>query len=405
VAAPRRRRGIVIVAVIDAHAARAADLPTPATVAGRRAFHCAIVEPNSLPALASEWAALASRSVSDNAFFHPDFALLAIACLGSGVVLATVAGDDGRLVAAAPVRRGRLGRIAPAVRLWSHDYGPLGSPLVEAAVCGPALDALIEGLSPPGSGIGLVAPDLPLDGPVAAAMIEGAARAGRPVRILDRRERAVCRRAPGGPADVRATLPARRRKEYARQLRRLGDSGPVAFETATDPDRVMARFEEFLAVEAAGWKGRRGTALASSATTAEFGRAVVFNHARSGRARIDSLRLGDHPLAVVVSFVAGATAWTWKIAYDETYARYSPGAQLMLRVPESLFGDPAVDRIDSCAAPDHPMIDHLWRRRMTLGTLVVGPPGGGALHRLGLAAEEAELAARARARRLRARLG
>jgi hypothetical protein len=41
---------------------------------------------------------------------------------------------------------------------------------------------------------------------------------------------------------------------------------------------------------------------------------------------------------------------------------------------------------------------------MEIGTLVVGPVGGGALHRIGLAALRGEIAARATARTLRARL-
>ena len=53
---------------------------------------------------------------------------------------------------------------------------------------------------------------------------------------------------------------------------------------------MRARFEEFLALEQAGWKGRKGTALASSAATAEFARAMLFDLAEAGKARIDSLQ-------------------------------------------------------------------------------------------------------------------
>ena len=101
--------------------------------------------------------------------------------------------------------------------------------------------------------------------------------------------------------------------------------------------------------------------------------------------------------------VAGSTAYTWKIAFDEAFRRFSPGAQLMLEAPRSLFSDPNVARIDSCAAADHPMIDHLWKDRLAVGTLVIGPPSG-AIHRLGLAVLRAEVGVRDTARRLRSRL-
>jgi hypothetical protein len=35
------------------------------------------------------------------------------------------------------------------------------------------------------------------------------------------------------------------------------------------------------------------------------------------------------PVAMLVTFIARETAYTWKIAHDEAFARFSPGAQLM----------------------------------------------------------------------------
>lgn len=160
---------------------------------------------------------------------------------------------------------------------------------------------------------------------------------------------------------------------------------------------MRAAFEEFLVLEAAGWKGRGATALASRSVSAAFAREIVSARAEAGAARIDSIRLGVRPIAILVSFVAGATAFTWKIAYDETYARFSPGAQLMMEAVRSLFSDRTVVRIDSCATADHPMVDHLWPGRMAIGTLVIGPPGGSLSHRLGLAAAKWHIAGRERA--------
>jgi hypothetical protein len=48
------------------------------------------------------------------------------------------------------------------------------------------------------------------------------------------------------------------------------------------------------------------------------------------------------------------------------------------------------------------MIDHLWRDRIAIGTLVIG--SGGPVHRLALLSAETELRARVVARRFRDRL-
>ena len=346
-------------------------------------------------ALVPEWAALSARSVGDNLFFHPDFALPAMRHLGRGVALASVA-DGRRLVALAPFTQTRLGRIAPAARLWAHDYAPLGLPLVDETAMADAVSALVEGLAPQGSGLSLIVPDLPMEGVVARALVAAALAEGRPVDVLDGHVRAALFR---GTADPRLGLATKRRKEAGRQMRRLAEIGEVTAVVAIEPAEVRTRFEMFMQLEARGWKGKRGSALISSQVTAEFAREAVANRAEAGAARIDSIDLGGNPIAMVVTFAAGSTAYTWKIAYDETYARFSPGVQLMLDLPQHLFSDPTLMRIDSCAAADHPMIDHLWAGRLAIGTLVIGPPGGNLLHRFGLAMARAEIAAKEALRR------
>jgi CelD/BcsL family acetyltransferase involved in cellulose biosynthesis len=219
--------------------------------------------------------------------------------------------------------------------------------------------------------------------------------------VLDGHVRAAIDRSISGADDPRALLPVRRRKEFARQMRRLAEVGEVTINAAVEPREVRDRLEAFMLLEAAGWKGKRGSALISTAATRDFARAAVASRADAGAARIDSIDLGGEPIAMVVSFAAGGTAWTWKIAYDETYARFSPGVQLMLETTKAIFSDPTLERIDSCASANHPMVDHLWPGRLAIGSLVIGPPGGSAVHRIGLAAARAELAARAAVRRLR----
>lgn len=367
----------------------AAPVAPSATRVRRHRF--AALAPAALPA----WRALARESLADNAFFDPAFAVPAMAALAPAARLATVAAPDGALVAAAPFVETRLGRIAPAARIWSHNYGPLGLPLVARAGADEAIAALVAGLAPSRS---LIVPDLPLESPVARAFLAAAGNEGRPVAVLGTHVRAALDPATG--MDPRSSLATRRRKEYARQFRRLSDLGRVAFTVTASPEDTAAAFARFLVLEASGWKGRRGTAIVSSPPVAAFARAAVQAHAEAGNARIAELTLDGAPLAIVVCFLAGSTAFTWKIAYDERYARFSPGAQAMLDLPEHLAKDGHITRIDSLADPDHPMIGHLWQGRIGLGTLVIGPPGGSLLHSAGLAAARAERSARETARRL-----
>ena len=362
-----------------------------------------IVALDDLGPLSAAWAALARRSAENNLFFHPEFAVPAIRHFGSGdIAVAAIRSPAGALTGLAPFVRTRLGRIAPAVRLCSNKYAPFGNPLIEAGDIDGTMTQLVDGLAPEESGLSLILPDMTTEGPVAEAMRAIALRSGRPLVLLDEHRRAMLTRGTAA-AGLRAGLPAKKRKELGRQLRRLGEVGPLAFTSDVAPDRVRARFEEFLALEQAGWKGRRGTALAASAVPAAFSRKALFNLAQAGKARIDTLSVGTRPAAILVSLIGGDTAFTWKIAYDEAYARFSPGVHLMLEAPAHLFADEAVRLIDSCATEDHPMIDRLWPERRGIATFVLGPRGGGTLFTIGLATARMELVARANARQLRDR--
>ncbi len=93
---------------------------------------------------------------------------------------------------------------------------------------------------------------------------------------------------------------------------------------------------------------------------------AVTGLARDGKARIARLIAAGRPIAALVTLQSGTTAWCWKIAYDESFARYSPGVQLLLETTQELLDDPNITRADSCATADHPMIDHVWRERLAL---------------------------------------
>jgi len=365
----------------------------------RDASRLALLSSPQAATLVEEWRDLARRSAEANVFFHPGMLLPAIDHLDGGIRIAAVRGESGRLIALAPVDAVRLGRVAPAVRLWVHDFAAVGSPLVDAEALAAGAEAIVDGL--PGDG-SLIVPALPLDGPIAAALGAAARAAGRPAAVVGAHWRAVLGREAG--ENLRAALPSRRRHQFARQMRRLGDDGPVVVEVTGEPDRVRARFEEFLWLEARGWRGQRGLALVSTAAFAAFARDVVFNRSERGTVRLASIRVGERPVAIAVAFVAGATAYAWRITYDAEFARFSPGAQLLLDLPASLFADPDVAMIDSCSPAGDRFAASLWPDRISVGTLVVGPPGGSLLHNAGLAAFRAELEARAAARRLRTRL-
>jgi CelD/BcsL family acetyltransferase involved in cellulose biosynthesis len=95
-------------------------------------------------------------------------------------------------------------------------------------------------------------------------------------------------------------LNQKRRRELERQLRRLCDAGAVSFMWARTATEIESAFNMFLHLEASGWKGRRGTALARRKNVHDFSRAAVSRMAQSGNATIDVLRVGEKPIAALI---------------------------------------------------------------------------------------------------------
>jgi CelD/BcsL family acetyltransferase involved in cellulose biosynthesis len=165
----------------------------------------------------------------------------------------------------------------------------------------------------------------------------------------------------------------KRRKEFKRLRNRLSEQGTLVTEILKIDDDTKSFVDEFLALEAAGWKGKKGTAInAIPHLTESFYEACKSLH-EEGKLRFWSLKLNGKAIASLFAIVEGEQAWLGKIAYDEFYAKYSPGVMIILDCTESFFAEPAITQIDSCAIPDHPMIDRIWRNRLPMVSVFVAP--------------------------------
>src|SRR4249920_921970 len=116
-------------AAVDLVGTNRSGLPRAASLAVGGRASAALLLPDETGGLAEEWRALANEAVEDNHFFLPDVVLPATRHFGTDVRILTVRDGGGALIALMPVTATRLGRIAPALRIWSHHYGPFGVPL------------------------------------------------------------------------------------------------------------------------------------------------------------------------------------------------------------------------------------------------------------------------------------
>jgi hypothetical protein len=77
---------------------------------------------------------------------------------------------------------------------------------------------------------------------------------------------------------------------------------------------------------------------------------------------------------MLINFLCPPGGFSFKTAFDEDYARFSPGV-LLQQANLDLLDDAGIAWVDSCAAPGHPMIDSVWRERRSLAWVNVALSG------------------------------
>lgn len=332
----------------------------------------------TLASIASEWRDLAARAAEPNVFYEPSFLLPAAQIFAPSAGAIVVRSPIGKLLGLFPVQRlgwreGYAPRIVAGV---VHPYGPLGTPLVDRDQPDAAIDACLDYLVTHCPGAAWLLPLIPDDGPFAEVLDRSLTRRNLRSAYFGRHRRAML--SPGANRNdyLEHTINPKVRKELNRKRRRLGESAPLSHRVADDPAAMESLISQFLDIEAAGWKGRAGTAMRKNPQIRAFMERAILDLAAEGKAHGESLYVGEEPVAAAIMLRGGEAVWAWKIAYDERFSRYSPGVQIALDVTRTLLANKDVARVDSCATPDHPMIDHIWRERLALSDRLIAPRPG-----------------------------
>jgi CelD/BcsL family acetyltransferase involved in cellulose biosynthesis len=335
-------------------------------------------ELDSTPAIAA-WDALAQTASEPNPFYESWYLLPSLRALDpDGTVSILRFEHSGELLGLLPVRRERryYGRPIAHIGNWLHPNCFLGTPLVARGMERSFWQALLGWADiRPGGALFLHLANLPLGGRLETTLREVAAGQHRRAALVHRQERAMLCSELAPDAYWQAALNAKKRKELRRQHARLSELGTLAVERRDDAAGIAAWIETFLALEAAGWKGRAGSALAAHADTAELFRGVLAGAAQRGRLQRLALTLDGKPIAMLASLLAPPQAFAYKTCFDEAYAAFSPGV-LLQRENLALLERDDISQCDSCAAAGHPMIDHVWRERRAIGrlSLAIGGP-------------------------------
>ncbi|MEW6050272.1 MAG: GNAT family N-acetyltransferase [Candidatus Zixiibacteriota bacterium] len=325
------------------------------------------------------WQELAANAVEPNIFYEPWSLLPAWQEFPNHRVrVAFVFGHDRRLIAVFPLISGRGYRQIPVttLSLWRHLHCPLCTPLVLAGREYEALTAFFGWMRSNPFGASLFLFDhITADGPFSGQLDRALVTARRRSYEHERWERAMIRPAGDPEQYLERALASKRRRELRRQSNRLSEQGDLTCVELTPGDHLTPWLDDFLALEQAGWKGRDGTAIASRDTERHYFERVAGAAFERGQLMMLALKLDGRPIAMKCNFLDRDGGYAAKIAYDESFASYSPGVQLELHHLRLLHTRPHIRWMDSCAVPNHFMKERLWTERRPMRTVLISTGG------------------------------
>ncbi len=384
------------------HAAQHLPVRRAPRIATVRELHCQFYPADALPAeIAAQWSVLADAVAEANCFSERWFLEPSIALLAErdDVRLAAIVSTDGLLAGLIPLTvKPEYGRIPIAnVQNWVHNNSFLGAPIVRRGMEEAFWTVLLDALDEQDWARGLFHVNGLTDGSLLFNGLKSAALAGaRPSAIVHRTERALLASDLDPHAYWAFAVRKKKRKEIDRLAKRLAECGVVGYRSLGPDEDCEPWLAEFLALEANGWKGEAGSALGCDPKLAAFFQTVCFNAHQLGKLDIQRIDIDGKAIAILVNFVTAPGAFSFKIAFDEAYARYSPGV-LLQRYNLRILDRPGIAWMDSCATENHPMINSIWRERRTVVRVSVALGGrrNALVYRLCRTAERSAAAVRA----------
>ncbi len=321
-----------------------------------------------LAEIQAEWRDLIARADMPNVFMHP--MLVALGASYPDVrcrALVAWKTFDGvrRLVGFWAFAVGRAPRsIIPLSVLTApfFTHGYLATPAIDGELLEETLQAMLDHIAGDPSLPKIMALDAMCeDGATMQALNRVLAARGTATSTLRRFVRPMLVSRLDAKQYLENALSSSSRKKLRQHRRRLAEKGTLELRTITEPEALRAAMDDFLRLEAAGWKGEKGTALLCKAADAVFAREMMTALAPQGDAWMHALYLNGQPVSMQVVLRAGPTAFTWKTAYDEALSDYSPGMLLLEDYTAAFLADRSVTTVDSCAYDDFKLHGDLER--------------------------------------------
>lgn len=337
-------------------------------------LHARWIDTDELDSCKSSWEFLAQHALQSNPAFESNYLIPALKYLASEAVQVIVVEDRNApkgqaIVAIVPIETKRLYRLPfKAAEVWRHEQCFNATPLLAKDCATEAWSRVCDLLV--SSGYSLLSLDTVSADPEMDAVFQNLEQRPGVTRFQrDRFDRAGF--SPNVTADdyILQHVSKGTRKKIRANLGKLERTGDVTWDRSSDNSDFAQLAEDFLKIESSGWKGDAGTALACSESTQSFYRNLIERSAAQGKARFLSLKFDGQPIAMISDIQSGVSVYCYKTAYNDTFARYSPGLQTEFKNIEYLHRE-GIQHGDSCTAPGQQTICRVWGQRLVFQNVV-----------------------------------
>jgi CelD/BcsL family acetyltransferase involved in cellulose biosynthesis len=330
--------------------------------------------------LIAEWEDLAANALEPNPVYEPWMLLPALEAFAAGQVLRfVVVRYRNQLAGLFPLQLENRYKGLPVRTLtsWRHPHCLLCVPLVRASCAAEVLEAFLEWTKESSSLVELAY--LAAEGPFHQALVDALNRGERSSVITDAYTRPLLCRASDAETYLKSSLAGELRRDLRRKEKRLGETGALEHVVLRSKDELERWIDEFLALEASGWKGKRGSALACSQNNRRFAVDLFTQAFARNRLMMVGLNLDGKPIARHCSLIAGEGAISFKTAYDEELRRFGPGILAELDSIRAFHERGGLQWMDSYTAPNNVFIANLWKHRRTMQRVAIAADTRGEL--------------------------
>jgi hypothetical protein len=269
-------------------------------------------------------------------------------------------------------RREYKGVPVRVLSLWHHPYSVFGAPLLRRESARECMDAFFQWARFGPHAASLIhLPLSPGEGPFNHVLVENCYTQRRAAFLNDAHVRAFFVPRADSATYRAEAVNNHHAGEMRRQERGLARLGVLEYRALERAEDISVWTKDFERLEASGWKGREGTAFACHNRDQLFLQTILADGFARRQLLMLGLFLNDRPVALKCNLLTGDGAFAFKIAYDESLAKYSPGVLLELFNIDYLHHHREIRWMDSCAVAEHPMIDRLWLDRRVMHDVVL----------------------------------